>query len=309
MEKYYNPFKEKTVKENDEYVLGLYVNRVPIYGLYIEGEEKFVKELEIKAKAKFKLECDAENFAQQVRVYYYIVLDKYLEKFGEPKNDEDKHNMEKYISKGCLNKLRDLSRCMKSKTSYYDLELEQVVFNSVISLDNAKELSKENFFIDNLEYTICSKEKEKHYSEFGLWFDRIKGEILTKKQLEYLNDSTVVSDKNKKTIEKNIIKRIDRNYSDISIRECKIFEVRRKIRLLEEILDSDTNKEFLFKIVSVLDDEDWLVEELYSLEFNLCKNLTDATKGVYTNDKKSIYKISQKIICKIEELEKINTKK
>ena len=38
MEKYYNPFKVKMVKDGDEYTLGMYVDRVPVFGLYVDGE-------------------------------------------------------------------------------------------------------------------------------------------------------------------------------------------------------------------------------------------------------------------------------
>lgn len=303
MNKYYNPFKGKTVKEDGEYVLGMYVNRIPIYGLYLETEEEFIKELEIKAKAKFKLENDAENYVQNLRMYYFIVLDKYIEKFGFPTTDKDKRNMEKYISKGCLNKLKDLSRTMKSKISYYDEELQQVIIHNLLSLDKIKESYKDTFYFDSIEYEIYSKERMANYNAFNEWLNENKHEILTKKQIQYLSDGSVVSDKNKRTIERNILKRLDREYSNLSIEQCKEMVYKNKIKILEEILFSFNNEDFYKNIIKYLDEEDWLLEVLYSMDIEYCKIITNATKGIYNNDTKNTYMISKKILEIIKQYE------
>lgn len=303
MNKYYNPFKGKTVKENGEYVFGIYVNKVPIFGLYLETEEEFIKELEIKAKSKFKLENDSENYVQYLRMFYFIVLDKYINKFGEPITQKDRYNMEKYISKSCLNRLRDLSRSMKSKISYYDRELQQIVIHNIISLDKIKETYKDTFYFDSIEYEIYSKEKMKNYNVFSDWFNENKENILTKKQLQYLRDGSVVSEKNKKTIEKNIVKRLDRAYSNLSIEQCKIMVLQNKIKILDDILDSDNSEEFLKKIVKNLEEE-WLVEILYSMDIKYCRIISNSVKGKYTQNKKDIYEISKTIISIIDVYEK-----
>lgn len=301
MEKYYNPFREKTVKENDDYVLGLYVNRVPVFGLYIEGKENFIKDLEIKSKGKFKLECDPENYAQEVRTHYYTMLDKYISKFGEPESEEKEKEMISYICKGCLNKLKDLARGMKGKVSYYDKEKEDFVMISLMSLERCKE--SEALF-DSMEYMIFAQNdsNENSYNDFSNWFNNNKESLLTKKQIDYLNDSTVVDRSNQKKIEKNIVKRIDRKYSDLTIRECKKMELERKINLIDGILDSDTSTEMLKKIVGVMDSEDWLLKSLYSAELETCKLLTDATKGHFYKNKKT-HEISTILIEKAQELE------
>ena len=295
MEKYYNPFKMKTVKDKDEYTLGMYVNRIPVFGLYIDGEEDFIKELEIKAKAKFKLENDSENYAQQVRMYYYVVLDKYIDKFGEPETDKQKKDMVKYVSKGALNKLRDLSRSMKNKICYYDKEKEEVVFHTLTSLNSMLEYTKNEDILDGLDYMIHSDDAKENYSIFARWFDLNKNDVLTKKQLEYLEDNnTVSSNKNKKAIEQNIVRRIDRRYSDLSIKDCYLMDLNHKKSIVEDILNSEDEKEFFINIVNNL-NEDWLLEQLYSMDMDICKTITNATKGIYEKNK-NIYKICDKII-------------
>ena len=304
MEKYYNPFKVKTVKNGEEYTLGMYVDRIPVFGFYLDGEEDFIKELEIKAKAKFKLECDAENYAQQVRMYYYIVLEKYLEKFGEPETEKQKNDMVKYVSKGCLNKLRDLSRSMKNKLCYYDKEKEEVVFHTLMSLSHIIDYTKNENIVDSIDYMIHSTQPTESYNLFAKWFEVNKNDILTKKQLEYLRDNnTVSSNKNKRAIEQNIIRRVDRKYSDLSIDDCKLMDLTYKKNILEDILNSKDNVEFLTKITKAL-DEDWLLEELYSMDMSICKIITDATKGKYDNSRK-IYTICQKIIEINDKIDKL----
>ena len=304
MEKYYNPFKVKMVKDGDEYTLGMYVDRVPVFGLYVDGEEDFIKELEIKAKAKFKLENDAENYAQEVRMYYYIVLGKYLNKFGEPETEKQKQDMVKYVCKGCLNKLRDLSRSMKNKLCYYDKEKEEVVFHTLMSLNSMIDYTKNKNIIDKLDYIIHSNEPEENYSIFAKWFELHKNEILTKKQLDYLDDNnTVSSNKNKKAIEQNIIRRVDRKYSNLSVKDCKLMDLTNKKNILEHILNSESHTEFLENIVNSL-DEDWLSDMLYSMDVDVCKMITSATKGIY-EENKCIYKICKKIIEKDIELEEL----
>lgn len=208
--KYYNPFYKKPILDNSEYVEGLYVDRKPIHGIYLEPiSNTLLSDLEIKAKAKFKLERDSENYCQEVRFHYFKMLDKYIEKFGIPTNEKDELHMKNYVAKGCLNELKNLSKKMKSNISYYDEEKGEFIIQKLISIGSKDKFGE--ISLDTLEYDIYNKNINiaNCCNDFQNWFNKNKSSILTKKQLDYLEDSTVVDYSNKCRIEKNIRKRVD----------------------------------------------------------------------------------------------------
>lgn len=290
IEKYYNPFKIKTIKEKDGFTCGIYVNRVPVCGLYIDGEERLLKDLEIKAKSKFKLECDPENYAQEVRFLYFNVLNKYIENFGVPENDRDINFMENYVARGCLNGLINVSKRNKNKVNYFDKEKEEFVIQNLIYISGRDSGNTNTLSLDTLEYMINAKIEsgDKSSSFFKIWFNTNKHNILTKKQLGYLDNSVVLLENGRHQIEKNIIKRVDRKYSSLTINECRSIELNRKLDIINNILDSEKYYEVLHKISQVIDEEDWLLESLYSMDLDICKMITRAINGIYENSPKVI---------------------
>lgn len=306
MSNYYNPFNEKTILDNGEYSQGTYVDRKPICGVYLEARKgTLLFDLEIKAKAKFKLEKDPENYCQEVRFHYFKMLDKYIDKFGEPVNKQDELHMKNYIAKGCLNELKNLAKKMKSNTSYYDDEKGEFIIQKLVSIgskDRSGEIS-----LDTLEYDIHNRHETNVncYSDFGVWFNNYKTSILTKKQLDYLDDPSIVDYSNKSKIEKNIRKRIDLAYHDLTVKDCRNYELLRKINLLERLLSYNTNIDMVKGIVNVMDDEPWLLEELYSSDIDVCRMITDFVNCFFYDDKVISRKISGILIKKIKEFENI----
>lgn len=306
MSNYYNPFNEKTILDNGEYSQGTYVDRKPICGVYLETRKgTLLFDLEIKAKAKFKLEKDPENYCQEVRFHYFKMLDKYIDKFGEPGNKQDELHMKNYIAKGCLNELKNLAKKMKSNTSYYDDEKGEFIIQKLVSIgskDRSGEIS-----LDTLEYDIHNRHETNVncYSDFGVWFNNYKTSILTKKQLDYLDDPSIVDYSNKSKIEKNIRKRIDLAYHDLTVKDCRNYELLRKIKLLERLLSYNTNIDMVKGIVNVMDDEPWLLEELYSSDIDVCRMITDFVNCFFYDDKVISRKISGILIKKIKEFENI----
>mgnify|MGYP000000616514 CR=1 FL=1 len=306
MNNYYNPFNEKTILDNGEYSQGTYVDRKPICGVYLEVRKgTLLFDLEIKAKAKFKLEKDPENYCQEVRFHYFKMLDKYIDKFGEPVNKQDELHMKNYIAKGCLNELKNLAKKMKSNTSYYDDEKGEFIIQKLVSIgskDRSGEIS-----LDTLEYDIHNRHETNVncYSDFGVWFNNYKTSILTKKQLDYLDDPSIVDYSNKSKIEKNIRKRIDLAYHDLTVKDCRNYELLRKIKLLERLLSYNTNIDMVKGIVNVMDDEPWLLEELYSSDIDVCRMITDFVNCFFYDDKVISRKISGILIKKIKEFENI----
>lgn len=306
MNNYYNPFNEKTILDNGEYSQGTYVDRKPICGVYLEVRKgTLLFDLEIKAKAKFKLEKDPENYCQEVRFHYFKMLDKYIDKFGEPVNKQDELHMKNYIAKGCLNELKNLAKKMKSNVSYYDDEKGEFIIQKLVSIgskDRSGEIS-----LDTLEYDIHNRHETNVncYSDFGVWFNNYKTSILTKKQLDYLDDPSIVDYSNKSKIEKNIRKRIDLAYHDLTVKDCRNYELLRKIKLLERLLSYNTNIDMVKGIVNVMDDEPWLLEELYSSDIDVCRMITDFVNCFFYDDKVISRKISGILIKKIKEFENI----
>ena len=306
MNNYYNPFNEKTILDNGEYSQGTYVDRKPICGVYLEVRKgTLLFDLEIKAKAKFKLEKDPENYCQEVRFHYFKMLDKYIDKFGEPVNKQDELHMKNYIAKGCLNELKNLAKKMKSNTPYYDDEKGEFIIQKLVSIgskDRSGEIS-----LDTLEYDIHNRHETNVncYSDFGVWFNNYKTSILTKKQLDYLDDPSIVDYSNKSKIEKNIRKRIDLAYHDLTVKDCRNYELLRKIKLLERLLSYNTNIDMVKGIVNVMDDEPWLLEELYSSDIDVCRMITDFVNCFFYDDKVISRKISGILIKKIKEFENI----
>lgn len=306
MDKYYNPFNEKTILDNGDYTNGTYVDRKPVCGVYLESyKDTLLFDLEIKAKAKFKLEKDAENYCQEVRFHYFKMLDKYINKFGEPETESDELHMKNYIAKGCLNELKNLAKKMKSNVSYYDDEKGEFIIQKLLSIGN-KDRSCE-ISLDTLEYDVYNRDKTNTncYSDFEVWFNNYKTVVLTKKQLDYLDDPSIVDYSNKNKIEKNIRKRIDLAYHDLTVKDCKCWEIIRKIDLLERILNYNTNIDMIKGIVNVMDDEPWLLEELYSSDMDVCRMITDFVNCFFYEDRVVSRKISEILIKKLKEFENI----
>lgn len=306
MNSYYNPFNVKTILDGKEYDYGTYIDRKPICGIYLDTKKgTLLFDLEIKAKAKFKLERDAENYCQEVRYYYFKILDKYIKKFGEPKNESDELHMKNYVAKGCLNELKNLAKKMKSNVSYFDDEKGEFIIQKLVSIGN-KNRSGE-ISLDTLEYDIHNRNETNIncYSDFEIWFNHCKTNILTKKQLEYLDDPSIVDYSNKNKIERNIRKRIDSAYHNLTIKDCRDYELIRKINLLERLLSCDSNIDMIKGIVNVMDDEIWLLEELYSSDMDICRMITDFANCFFYDDKIISRKISTILIKKIKEFENI----
>ena len=58
-------------------------------------------------------------------------------------------------------------------------------------------------------------------------------------------------------------------------------------------------------IVNVMDDEPWLLEELYSSDIDVCRMITDFVNCFFYDDKVISRKISGILIKKIKEFENI----
>lgn len=266
-----------TVKEGNEYVLGYYHNRVPVYGLYLKAKKDSILErVEIMAKGKFKLELDAENYAQEVRAYFFMKLKEYIEKNGEPTTEKEIDNMNALLYKMCRDHMVDIGRSMKNNSLTCDKESGEFSVVRLLSLDSEDDFSQ--MLQGEVEDVLNTNSKES-FSYFRIWFNENKESILTKKQLAYLEDEQSIMETNRARMNKTISERIYRNYTDESIIKHRVGRIEHRKEILKDIMEwSKTDRQLVYKIVNSMKTESWLLEAMYSLSFDTCKMFTDACK-------------------------------
>lgn len=304
LEEYYNPFNIKTILEGKDYTYGTYFDRIATPGFYLEAKPNtLMSDLEHKAKAKFKLENDPESYVQEVRISYFRMLDKFIKKHGEPKAVKEEDYMKNYIARGCLDDLKNLAKKMKSNTYYFDDKIGEFIVQELINIGDKD--NNNTVTIETLGYDIHNRNETmiECYNEFADWFNNEKHKILTKKQIDYLNDPSTIDYKNKNKIDKRIRKRIDEKYSDLSINQCKRNNLIRKIKILNDILDCKTDKSMLIIIANKIKTEEWFEDFIYDVDFDTITYISDYINGFYYRDKSKIYNITNVIVQKLNELE------
>lgn len=287
----------RTIKEKNEYTPGYYHNKKPIHGYYVYAKKgSLMERLEIYAKSKFKLEKDPENYEQEARLLLWMALDEYYDTFGEDVEDEE---VKSWVYKVVTRKLMDMARTMKSNNSYYDTEKREFIINDIMYFqddgndDDFDMQDKLNMYVEEYRRTLM----QESHSYFKLWLNENKSKILTKKQIGYLDGEIFIADKNKSGIHKNIVKRIDKFFTEESIDTYKKTKLKNKANVIDSILDARDEQELvkIFKIV--VEENEWIEEEVYKLSFDTCKNITSLRNNkINTLPKKNIYEICDCLI-------------
>lgn len=312
IQKYIDEFLEvSTVKDGEGFTLGRYENRVPCYGLYLKPVKGSVLErIEKKARLRFQLEEDVENYSQEARVIFFQKLQEYIELTGYPTNKKEEDYMLGYVYNACNNSLIDLARWSKSNRSVYDEALNEFSIVQLLSLDNDD--SGVTFLEREVEDKL-TEIKSKSFSHFRVWFNENKDKILTKKQLAYLEDEYSILPNHRARMNKTISERIYRNYTEESIIKHRIEKVRHRKRVLEDIiLWTKTDRQLVYRIVNNMKTESWLLESMYSLSFSTCSMITEACKGRDYNCKRDciieireeLQRLYEYILSVLEGLEK-----
>lgn len=283
MQKYIDNFLEvSTVKDGNTFALGRYENGVPCYGLYLKPVENTVLErIEKKARVKFQLEDDSENYSQEARVVFFQKLKDYLDKTGSPTNEKEENEMLGYLYNACLNSLTDLARWSKSNRSVYDEGHNEFSIVQLLSINN----DKEN--ISLLEKEIEDKLVESRlqsFSEFREWFNKNKTSILTKKQLAYLEDEQSILQNNRARMNKTICERINKKYSDSTIIEERVKKVKHRKETIRDIIIQTEPRHLINRLIEKMQTEEWLLDEVYSLSFPTCKMITQACTDIKKYD-------------------------
>ena len=267
----------KDVSDPRGYSEGYYHNRVPVHGFYLKAKKgSLLERLEIYAKSKFKLERDPENYTQDVRIEMWLALQKYYSEVGSANDGESKVNA--WVYTVVKNKMDDLSKLAKSNVSYYDYEKEEYIINNIIYLDKRNEDDCEEYLnvimeIEEIKKSIAEDSK----SEFKIWLENNKDEILTKKQIGYLSGDVIINDKgNESRIKKNIIKRVDRYFHDNYILENRIKKEECKLNKIRKITECFEKKDISSELIKMSNEEDfYVIDILYdNMELCDCKLLT-----------------------------------
>lgn len=283
-----------TVKDNEGengYSPGVYVNRIPTYGYKLRAKkDSFLEQLEIKAKGKFKLENDAENYVQEVRLILAEAISKYYSTYGHDSHDEE--GMKKWIYTVVNRKLIDMAKGLKSGNSFYDSRKGEYIINQIEYFGQGKQDSEIlESYVNNINKSIMESSK----NDFIEWFEDNKKDILTNKQVQYLeNDNVDINPKNIKTLHKNIIKRVDRAYHSLSIEENKERKLALKLSIINSLMECESLDQFNDVIIKVCveDEIDFINDYIYEeLEFKDCKEFTSVLKEEKKISKDIYYKI------------------
>lgn len=225
----------KDVKSENGYSPGIYYNRKPVFGLILRAKKgSFLERLEIKAKGKFKLENDPENYVQEVRFMLHEAINSYYKKNDASEDDE---KAKEWIFTDISNKLENLARATKN-VSYYDWDKGEFIINQFDYFEHSEASSE---MLEDYINNIGMNRMMDGRTEFIKWFEYNKYNILTSKQISYIdNDNVNTYGKQQKYYMKNaIIKKIDKVYHDKSIEQYKIDKVNNKLNLIQEITQCD----------------------------------------------------------------------
>lgn len=274
------------VKEGKEFVEGWYNDKKPVFGYKLRAKKgSLLDKVEIKSKAKFKLENDSENYVQEVR----IILDDVIKKYYELHNCEDDNEVAKWVHKVVDRRLINLARGLKGGNSYYDAEKEEYIINQIEYFEDYCDESILEYHINNIKESTINNSK----TEFLQWFEDNKHNILTKKQLDYLSNE-IVGLKNEKRLHRNIVKRVDKAYHDNSILENRKKKLIFKLNCVQDLLDCYDLKELKSLIIDMdsIDECYFVIDEIYKgLEFKDCKKITSVLKDECEIDKDLYYKL------------------
>lgn len=262
----------RDVQSDEMYSPGIYHNRKPIFGLILRAKKgSFLERLEIKAKGKFKLENDPENYVQEVRFMLHEAIRSYYRREDASEDDE---KAKEWIFTDVSNKLENLARASKN-VSYYDWEKGEFIINQFDYFEHS-EASYE--MLESYINNIGESKMTDNRTEFIKWFEENKYDILTSKQISYLDNEFAIeySKQSRYYMKKAIVKKIDKVYHDKSIQEYKINKVNNKLEIVQELLSSDVRA--VGKMISRLHMNEcceFIIERIYEeLSMQDCKEFT-----------------------------------
>lgn len=179
------------------YSLGKYEDRVGLNGFYIRPKKGSLLERVMNmAKAKFKLENDAENYGALAMLELWLSINKYYEKLGY----DDTIKGDGLIYTNVKYKMMDVAKLAKSNVSVCDRSTGKYHINKLESFeqkfieesDKIKNQKDERYLCEM--YNTIFVEENETTSEFKKWLNKNRSYILTKKQIDYLDGEVIIND-------------------------------------------------------------------------------------------------------------------
>lgn len=296
--------KISTVKDSEGYTYGIYNDRKPMYGLYVKPKKNtLLDDIEIMAKRMFKLEKDAENYSHEARVETLLALEEFYKRYDKNSSDS---MVKAWVYKVVKRKLKDTAKASKSNIYTYDNKEKIFFINNILSMQKLEEDSNGEF--ENLECEIYDKYKPSETSsEFVKWLHNSKEELLTKRQIDFLNNDMIINNKsNTSRMRKNIYNKIANEYGECQLQDFKQKNKEIMNTKINKLLDSFDNDEFEEFIFECNKQGDYIYGEIIDyiykeIDFNSLKHFTTCLdEGRYIPNEVK-YKI---INCLVELLEK-----
>ena len=268
------------IKENDEYVLGIYADRTSLNGFYLKAKKgSLLERVENMFVTKFQLENDIENFRSQARLELWLSINKYYDKFGFDENVK----ADGFLYTDCKYKSMDLAKLAKSNVSVCDRKTGKYHINKIESyekkfiedIDKLKNQRDERFLSElyNGDFT-----EDENINDFRRWLNENMDNILTKKQADYLRGDLIIDDiSGCWRINKNIASRVEKAYAQSRAKEEKVKRLDKQLKSIGYLLDFKDEKDFIDRIVK-LNTKNKMNILLYiyeDLSMDSCRILTD----------------------------------
>lgn len=300
-------FTELTVKDGDDYVLGRYDDRVAVCGYYIKpNKDSLADRVTSFANKKFILEMDYENFSQLALLCLYESILKFDSR-GQFEDKEIKdlqgllytNTKYKLMDIAKLGRLTQRSVCDRKNGNEYKVnKLESYEEKFIEQKDRVKNQKDERYISEHYD---PFNEEEETSNDFIKWFNERKTELLTKKQLDFIEGNTIYKDTTRHYSSKNnIYKRVTEAYEKHKDTNEKILIIDKKLGQVNNLLDFSKLNE-LASALKKIDSgkQSWIILRIYEhINMHNCSKLTSLLiEDIYdTDDKPFWYDITNALI-------------
>ncbi|MGL5381060.1 hypothetical protein [Clostridium sp.] len=282
--KYFNDmFAECTVKDGGEYVLGRYDDKIAVYGYYIKpNRDSLADRVTSFANKKFILEMDYENFSQLALLCLYESILKFDER-GQFEGKEIKdlqgllytNTKYKLMDIAKLGRMTQRSICDRKNGNEYKVnKLESYEEKFIEQKDRIKNQKDERYISEHYD---PFNDEEETSNEFIKWFNEHKVELLTKKQLDFIEGNTIYKDTTRHYSSKNnIYKRVTEAYEKHKDANEKILNLNKKLELINRLLDFNKISNLASLLVRIDSSKNnWIILKIYeNINMHNCSKLT-----------------------------------
>ena len=306
---------ESTIKDGDEYTLGRYEDRIATCGYYIKPlKDSLADRVTSFANKKFILEMDYENFSQLALLCLYESILKF-DKRGQFENGkiEDFQGLlytntkYKLMDIAKLGRMTQRSTCDRKNGNEYTVnKLESYEEKFIEQKDRIKNQKDERYISEHYD---PFEEDKGTSNEFIRWFNEHKSQLLTKKQLDYIEGNTIYKNNTRHYYSKNnIYKRVTEAYEKHKDINQKIKEIDKKLGQVDVLLNFRDLNDLASKLIRVDGSKhNWIILKVYeNINMHNCSKLTSLLlhNEYDINDKKFWYDLTNALVHIEEDLNK-----